>query len=160
MGVAHQLRVRTKKSLPEAPGSVLPTTASESHGQFEVALLFTSQEVTINVLERTAALLAGLNARINLVALQTVPYALELNNPPVSVPFNEQRLEDIASQSQIETAAHLYICRCPFDTLTSVLKPGSLLVVGTRKRRWITWERRLARKLESAGFRVLMLEVN
>jgi hypothetical protein len=160
MGVAHQLRVRTEKSLPEAPVSALPTTASESHGQLEVALLYTSPEVTINVLERTAALLAGLNARINLVALQTVPYALELNSPPVSVPFGEQRLEDIASQSPIAAAAHLYICRCPFDTLTSVLKPRSLLVVGTRKRRWMTWERRLARKLESAGVRVLMLEVN
>jgi len=160
MGVPHQLRVRTKKSLPEAPVSATPLWRSGSRGQLEVALLFTSPEVTINALERTAALLAGLNARINLVALQTVPYALELNNPPVSVPFNEQRLEDIASRSPIETAAHLYICRCPFDTLTSVLKPRSLLVVGTRKRRWITWERRLGRKLESAGFRVLILAVN
>jgi len=160
MVVPHQLRVRTKKSRPEAPVSVPPTRASGSNVQLELALLFTSPEVTINALETTAALLAGLNAQINLVALQSVPYALELNNPPVSVHFNEQRLEDIASQSPIETAAHLYICRCPFDTLKSVLKPRSLLIVGTRKRRWITWERRLARKLESAGFRVLLLEVN
>lgn len=159
MGIPYQLRVRTKKSLSEVPGSGSPGATFGSDGQLEVALLFTCPEATINALEKTAALLAGLNARINLIAVQSVPYTLELNNPPVSVPFNEQRLQDIASESPIETAANLYICRCPFETLTSVLKPGSILVVGIRKTWWPTWERRLARKLKSAGVRILVLEV-
>lgn len=160
MGIPYQLRVRTKKSLSEVPVSGSPGATSGSDGQLEVALLFTSAEATVSALERAAALLRGLNALINLVAVQTVPYRLALNNPPVSISFNEQRLQDIASESPIETSAHLYICRCPFETLTSVLKPGSVLIVGTRKRWWPTWERRLARKLESAGFRILVLEVN
>jgi hypothetical protein len=160
MGIPHQLAVRTKKSLSEFPGSTSPGATFSSDGPLEMALLFTSAEATVNALERTASLLAGLNARIDLIAVQTVPYTLALNNPPVSVPFNEQRLQDIASESTIEMAVHLYICRCPFETLTSVLKPGSVLIVGTRKRWWLTWERRLARKLESAGFRILVLEVN
>lgn len=160
MGIPHQLRVRTKKSLSEVPGSGNPRAIFGSDAQLEFALLFTSAEATVSVLEKTAALLRGLNARINLVAVQTVPYRLGLNDPPVSISFSEQRLQDIASQSPIDTAAHLYICRCPFETLTSVLKPGSVLIVGTRKRLWPTWERRLARKLEAVGFRVLLLEVN
>jgi len=160
MDAPHQLRVRTKKSLPEPPSSATPRTTSGSDGQLEVAMLFTSPEVTASTLEKTAALFTGLNARINLVAVQTVPYTLALNNPPVSVSFNEQRLAEIASESPIETAAHLYICRCPFETLTSLLKPDSILVVGTRNKRWPSWERRLARKLESAGFRILLLEVS
>jgi hypothetical protein len=160
MGVPHQLRFRTKKSFPEAPVSATPRATSGSDGQLEIVLLFTSPEATGTALERTAGLLAGLNARIKLVAVLTVPYALALNRPPFSASFHEQRLQDIASKSPVETAAHLYFCRCPFETLTSVLKPDSVVIVGTRKRWWPTRERRLARKLESAGFRSLILEVN
>jgi hypothetical protein len=160
MGIPHQLRLRTKKSLSEVPEPGGPVATFGSDGQLEVSLLFTSPEATVNALKRTAALLAGLNARINLVAVQSVPYTLALNNPLVSVTFNERRLQDIASESPIETAANLYICRCLFETLTSVLKRGSILVVGIRKRWWPTWERRLARKLDSAGVRVLLLDVD
>jgi hypothetical protein len=159
MGIPQPIRLRTKKLPAHVPVSANPEATSGS-GQLEVALLFTSPEATVSALERTAALLRGLNARINLVAVQTVPYRLAVNNPPISISFNEQRLEDIASESPIETTAHLYICRCPLETLTSVLQPGSTLVVGTRKRWWPTWERKLARKLESAGLRILLLEVH
>jgi hypothetical protein len=160
MGISHQLLLRTKKSLSEVPVSTSPGATSGLDGQLEVALLFTSPEATVSALERTAALLTGLNARINLVALQPVPYTLALTHPPVSLSFNEQRLRDIAAESPIDTTANLYICRCLIETLTSVLKPGAILVVGARKRWWPTWERKLARKLESAGFRTLLLEIN
>jgi hypothetical protein len=160
MGIPHELRVRAKKSSSQAPLPATPQTTDDSDRQLEVALLFTSPEATVNALEKTADLLAGLNARIKLVAVQTVPYILALNNPPVSLAFNEQRLLDIAGESPIETTAHLYVCRCPLETLTSVLKPGSILVVGTRNRWWPTWEHKLGRKLESAGLRVVLLEYN
>src|SRR5438093_316674 len=130
MGTPYQIRVGTKKSLSEAAGSGSPGATFGSLGQLKVTLLFTSPEATVNALRRTAALLAGLNARINLLAVQSVPYTLALNKPPVSIRFNEQRLQEIASESPIETVANLYICRCAFETLTSVLKPGSTLVVG------------------------------
>jgi hypothetical protein len=159
MGFSHQIRVRTWKSASELSGARSLGTTFGSDGQLEVALLFTSPEATINALEKMAALLAGLNARINLIAVQSVPYTLALNNPAVPISFNEQRLQDIASESPIETTASLYICRCPFETLTSVLKRGSILVVGIRRKRWPTWEKRLARKLHSAGVRVVPLEV-
>ena len=159
MGIPQPIRLRTKKLPAHVPVSANPEATSAS-GQLEVALLFTSPEETVSALERTAALLRGLNARINLVAVQTVPYRLALNNPPVSIPFNEQRLQEIASESPIETAANLYLCRCPFETLTSVLKPGSVLIIGTRKKWWPSREWRLARKLASTGFRILLLEVN
>ena len=158
MGIPHQLRFRAKKSSLPVPERVEPQSTHGSDGQLEVTLLFTSPEATVPALERTGALLGGLNARINLVALETVPYALALNNPPVCVAFKEQRLRDIAVESPIDTTVHLYICRSPLDTLTSVLKPSSILVVGTRKRWWPTWAHRFARKLESAGFRILLLE--
>jgi hypothetical protein len=160
MGAPHQLRLRTKKSWSKICQPASPQGRTSPHGELEIDVLFTSPEATIEALEQTGNLLRGLDARVNLIAPITVPHALALNHPPVSVAFNEQRLQDIASESPIETAAHLYICRCPYETLTSVLKPGSVLVVGTRKKWWPTWERRLARKLETAGFRILLLKVS
>jgi len=145
---------------PQAP---VPTTARASDSsdrQLEIALLFTSPEATVGALKRTAALLYGLNARINLVAVQAVPYPLALNNPPVSVTFTERRLRDIARESPMDTTAHLYICRNPLYTLTSILRPGSVLIVGTQKTWWPTWERKLARRLESAGLQIILLKLD
>ena len=160
MGIPQQLWVRTEKSSSQVPVPATPQATDGPNGQVEIALLFTSPEATARAMERTAALLAGLNARIHLLAVQTVPYALALNNPPVSVAFNEQRLLDIAKDIPIDTTAHLYVCRCPLDTLTSVLRPGSVLIVGAQKTWWPTWERKLARKLASAGLRIILLELD
>jgi hypothetical protein len=160
MGVPHELRLHSKRPWSEAPRLPNPLPRNGSDGQLEIAILFTSPEATIGALERTAALLNGLDARINLVAAQTVPYPLALDNPPVSVAFNEQRLFDVAAESSVETTMHLYLCRSRLEMLTSVLKSGSVLMIGVRKRWWPSWERRLARDLESAGFQIILLELS
>jgi hypothetical protein len=160
MGALHQLRHRTRKSWSKISAPTGPRATNGPHGQLQIDVLFTSPEATVEALERTGNLLRGLNARINLIALMTVPYVLALNNPPVSVAFTEQQLLEVAGQSPVDTTAYLYICRCPFETLTFVLKPGSVLIIGNRKKWWPTWERKLARKLESAGFQALLLELS
>ena len=160
MGVPHQLLLRTKKPWSTVCIPASPRGTTGSYGQLEINVLFTSPEATVEALQRTGNLVRGLNARIDLIALLTVPYPLALNNPPVSVTFIEQQLLEIASQSPVDTTAHLYICRSPFEALTLVLKPGSVLILGDRESWWPTWERRLARKIESAGFQTLLLELS
>jgi hypothetical protein len=76
----------------------------------------------------------------------------------VLLDFNKRRLINIASESPVETTVHLYLCRWRLETLASVLKPGSVVVIGGRKRWWPTWEKSLARKLQTAGFIVIFLE--
>ena len=160
MGAPQWLRIRRKPTWSEALGTAdLPTTGG-SDGRLEVAVLFTSLEATTGALERTALLLHGLNARINLVAAQTVPYPLALENPPVSVAFNERRLLWLAKRSPVETRVHLYHCRSRFEMLVSVLKAGSVLTIGSRRRWWPTWERKLARRLSRAGFQVIPVELS
>jgi hypothetical protein len=159
MGFPQQLSLSAKRAWSRAPALAGPSPSHTSDGKLEVALIFTSPQATIAALERTATLLSGLDARINLVAAQIVPYPLPVDNPPVSVEFNEQRLLQIARRSPIETVVHLCLCRNRFETLTSVLRPGSVLIIGGRKRWWLTWERKLARKLEYAGFQILLLEL-
>lgn len=160
MGVPHQLLPRTNKSWSTVCVPASPPGTTGSYGQLEINVLFTSPEATVEALQRSGNLVRGLNARINLIALLIVPYPLALNNPPASVAFTEQRLLEVASQSSVDTNPHLYICRSPLEALSLVLKPYSVLIVGDRKSWWPTWERRLTRKIQSAGFQTLLLELS
>jgi hypothetical protein len=157
MGVPQQLRNRTDRRLSES-GAVADPPTNDSEGQLEITVVFTTPEATISATKRAAAFLHGLNARINLVAAQPVPFPLGLDNPPVSLAFNELQLLRIAMTSSVEMNVKLYLCRSRVETLISVLKPGSVLIVGVRKKWLPTWERKLTRKLKSAGFRTLLLD--
>ena len=64
----------------------------------------------------------------------------------------------IASDSRVETRVSIYLCRDLLEILQSVLKPHSLVVVGSRKRWWPTREKRLARKLRALGHQVVVTE--
>ena len=74
------------------------------------------------------------------------------------VEFNENRFRVMASKSSVETSVHIYLCRDRFETLASVLKPGSIVVLGGRKRWWPTKDERLARQLRRAGYEVIFKE--
>jgi hypothetical protein len=135
-----------------------PSGTNESDRKLEIAVIFTSAEATIAAINQAATLMRGLNGHISLVVANTVPYPLPLENPLVSLDFNKQCLLEIAQASPVETTVHLYLCRCRLEVLTSVLKPGSLVVIGSRKGWWPTWEGRLARKLQSVGHKIILIE--
>jgi hypothetical protein len=137
-----------------------PREANESDPELEITVIFTSAEATVAAIDRAGALLKDLDGRISLIAAQSVPYPLPLERPAVLLDFNKRRLINIASESPVETTVHLYVCRWRLETLASVLKPGSVVVIGGRKRWWPTWEKSLARKLQTAGFIVIFLEMS
>ena len=136
-----------------------PPGVSESNGtspKLEVVVLFTSPGAAIAALHGAAALLQGLNGHISLLDFQTVPHQLPLDNPPISVDFIKRRLLAIASASSVETSAYVYLCRCPLEALMSVLKPGTLIVIGCRRRWWPSWETKLAEKLRHEGYQIIL----
>jgi hypothetical protein len=106
-------------------------------------------------MQGAAALLNVLNGHISLVAFQTVPHQLALENPPISVGFTKRRLLAIGNESSVETTAYVYLCRCPLEALTPVLAPRTLIVIGCRRRWWPTWETKLAQKLRHAGYQII-----
>ena len=77
---------------------------------------------------------------------------------PVLLDFSERRFSVIADKSPVETTVRLYLCRDRLETLTKVLSPHSLVVLGGRKRWWPTSEKRLAGKLRRAGHEVILAE--
>ena len=135
------------------PGSPEENTPSR---KLEVVVVFTSEDATIAAIHRAAALATGLNGHISLVELQSVPRQLPLENPLVSLDFSKRRLLKVANTCPLESTAYLYLCRCPFDTLTSIVKSKTLIVIGRRSRWWPTWEMKLSRRLVRAGYQVIV----
>jgi hypothetical protein len=131
---------------------------TETEAKLEVSVVFTSVDATLGALKEAGKLAGNLGACITIVVPQVVPYPLPLTNPPVLADFNERRLRVLAAGCRVETRVAIYLCRDAWEALQSVLKPHSLIVVGTRKRRWPTPEQRLARKLRSLGHEVVVTE--
>jgi hypothetical protein len=134
----------------------------EIDAKLNVSVVFTSVDATLGALKEAGRLLgnqaSSLRGRITLIVPQIVPYPLPLTSPPVLVDFNERRLRVIANNSRVETQVSIYLCRNRLETLKSVLKPHSVVVVGSRKRWWPTAEKRLAVQLRRAGHEVVVTE--
>ena len=139
-----------------ATGHTLPL--EEADQQLNIAVVFTSVESTLAALKEAGDLATSLGARITLLVPQVVPFPLPLESPPVLLDFNERRFRVIASQSPVETTVRIYLCRDGLETLTTVLSPGSIVVVGGKKRWWPTREKKLARQLRRAGHEVVFKE--
>src|SRR3984885_5180006 len=147
-----------EKILTPATGHPAQPTRVEADQQLNIAVVFTSVESTLAALKEAGRLASSLSARITLVVPQVVPYPLPLETPPVLVEFNENRFRVMASESPVETSVQVYLCRDRFETLRSVVKPGSIVVLGGRKRWWPSKDERLARQLRRAGYEVLFKE--
>ncbi len=152
MSLAIEKVLRPATGHPSQPARV------EADQQLNIAVVFTSVESTLAALKEAGNLANSLGARITLVVPQVVPYPLPLESPPVLVEFNENRFRVIASKSPVETSVQIFLCRDRFETLAAVLKPGSIVVLGGRKRWWPTKDETLARQLRRAGYEVLFKE--
>ena len=61
-------------------------------------------------------MVAGLAARISIVAAHVVPYPLPLLDPPVNPAFLERHLLSLALSTTVDTTAQVYLCRDQVET--------------------------------------------
>jgi hypothetical protein len=135
-----------------------PSRTTEAKSCLNISVVFTSVEATLEALKRAGELASRLSGHITLLVPQIVPYPLPLTSPPVLLDWNERRFQVIARESPVYTKVMLYLCRDRLETLVQVLAPRSLVVIGGRKRWWLTVETRLSRKLRGAGHEVIFTE--
>lgn len=129
--------------------------------KLQVNVIFTSTRGTLAALRTASALAHNLEARVNLLAPQVVPYALPLERPPVPITFTQQRLLDLVYRGNlgcVEASVQLYLCRDRRQALQQVLKPRSLVIIGGRARWWPTTESKLAGILRSQGHQVIFVD--
>ena len=140
--------------LPHAPGL---------GGGLEVVVVHTAIPTTLQALRTAATLAKGLSARIRLLVPQVVPYALPLECPPVPAGFTAHRFRTIAEEVAVETSVEIIYCRDLASTLGALLRPHSVVVLGScRPRLWrLRWpgaEKSLARHLRCMGHQVVLAE--
>ena len=140
-----------------------PRTGTSDNTRSEaltVNVVFTHERATIAALKAALVYAQSLGARIHLRAAIVVPLRLPLNEPQVSVDFMENKLCELVGHAYpngCDCTVHLYVCRNWADTLSQVLKPGSLVVIGGRRRWWPTEERRMADRLQAQGHHVTLV---
>ena len=147
--------MRTHGELRIEPGAL----EQASDADIEIVVPFTVPAVTRAVLARVESLTSGLNARISLIAVHTVPYATTFGCPTSTHAFLVEQLVELSSECRLPVHAQVVLARSRDEGLQFVLKPGSTVLVGSRRRHWRTAEERLARKLAGGGNKVVLLYV-
>ena len=132
-----------------------PSSTPSGPTTLEVEVIFTTPESTRAALQAASRLTHDLNAQVRLVAAQVVPYPVSLSRPPVPVEWTERHLQALASEASVPASVQVYLCRDQRQTLADFLRPGSLVVLGGRRRWWPTAEQRLAQWLQARGHSVV-----
>jgi len=152
------MSLTVEKLLTRAAAHLPLADSPQPEQELNISVVATTFEATAIALKKAGVLANRLGARISLTVPQVVPFPLPLESPPVLIEFNEHRYLSIARENCVETSVHIFLCRDRVETLMSVLKPRSLVVLGGRKQWWPTGERRLAWKLRKAGHEVILIE--
>ena len=124
-----------------------------------IHVVFTSTAETLYALKSAAALTIGCSAQIALLVPLIVPYPLRLEEPPVSLGFACRRITDLVSSiPETELEAYIYLCRDSVQTMLQVLRPHSLVLIGTHRRWFFSRSRRIAWKLRAQGHDVVLAD--
>jgi hypothetical protein len=138
------------------PGCLQTDGAS---AEMEIVVPYTEWSVTDALLKRAAEFTAGLNARVTLVAVHTVPYPATFGCPTAVHAHLVEQLVDLASRCPLPVTPHVVLARDREEGFLFVLHPEATVLVGSRKRLWRTSEERLARTLARDGHKVVLVHV-
>jgi hypothetical protein len=138
------------------PGSLATQGAN---AEIELAIPYTEPSLAGAVMERAAALAAGLHARISLVAVHAAPYPLEFGCPAATYGFLVERLVELAGRCNLPVTAELVMARSHEEGFRYALHRTATVLIGSRKRFWRTAEERLARALVRDGRQVVLMHV-
>jgi hypothetical protein len=125
--------------------------------RLEVNVIFTTYSGTLAALELASRLGANLGACPKVLMLYAVLYALPLEKPAVSIEFLEERVRAVTRVAPTTTTAQIFLCRDSRRTVSRVLQPHSLIVMGGKKRWWPTTEQSLAMLLRKEGHEVIFV---
>ena len=138
------------------PGSLANYVPSEG---MEIVVPYTEWATTAALLKRAAALTAGLNVRLTLVAVHAIPFPSDLECPTSVHAHLVEQLEDLSRRCPLPVQAQVVLARSRAEGFRYMMRPDSTVLVGTRKRLWRTAEERLAKMLAADGHKVALVHV-
>jgi hypothetical protein len=134
----------------------ITSPARETDLNLQLYVVFTDLEATRAALKTACHLIRDLNARLVLLFAKVVPYPLPLEAPLVSGAFTARVLAQLAAEQETDVTVRVYLCRDRDETIRHALAPGSLVVIGRRKRWWPNGTPALARLLKRDGHQVIV----
>jgi hypothetical protein len=158
LGARNQVPFARETLRPRADARPRHPDAEDRQPNVSIVVIFTSVESTLLALQKAGDLARQLNGRIKIVIPQVVPYPLPLTSPPVRPDLIERRFQVMAQAGPVATVVQVCLCRDPSETLSAVLKPHSLVMLGGRRKWWLAPEQRMARRLQRAGHEVIFVE--
>src|ERR1035438_6584660 len=151
-----EAHMRTQAGLHIDPGAL---AAGPGARELEVVVPYTEWALAEATLQRAAVLAAGLNVRVRLVAVHSVPYAVSFGCPAAVHAHLVEQLVDLASRCQFPVEPQVVMARGWVEGFQYALHPDSTVLVGTRKHFWRTREESLARDLARGGHNVALIHV-
>jgi hypothetical protein len=148
--------MHTSGKLRIDPGTL---EAGGAGAEIEIVVPYTERTLTAAVLQRATVLTAGLTAAIRLVAVHAIPYPQPFHCPAALHAHLVEQLVDLASRCPLAVEPQVVLARYRDDGFRHVLKPASIVLVGSRKRFWPTREEKLARALAADGHQVALLHI-
>jgi hypothetical protein len=109
-----------------------------ANSQIEVFVLYTGVQTTLAALRLACRLADGMNARIQAIHPQVVPYSLPIDEPTVAQSLLARRFKAIVQLAEVEMSIRVYRCRSAREALSSILPARSLVFIGVEKRWWPT----------------------
>jgi hypothetical protein len=129
-------------------------------GEIELVVPYTGLELTRALLQLTQQLSAGLQARIQLVAVHTVPYPGAFRCPTAAHAFLVDQLVELAGECTLPVSPQVVLARSRDEGFRYALKAESTILVGTHRHFWRTQEEQLARMLVADGHKVALLHID
>jgi hypothetical protein len=138
------------------PGSL----ETKGSAELEIVVPYTEWSVTRELLTRAVALVAGLQARILLIAVHTTPYPNPIGCPALVHVHLVEQLIDLAGICPIPVTPQVVMARYWDEGFRYAIKPHSIVLIGSRRRLWRTHEEKLAQALAREGHQVALLHID
>jgi hypothetical protein len=122
----------------------------------DIVVPYTTPQLTRLAVREADELAAKLPSRIRVLRLHGVPFPDDLRYPPVALDILREQARQVARGVKTSEIT-LVLTRDPEAALLKTLRPGSIVVIGTRKRWWRTAQERLARICERHGYQVAIV---
>jgi hypothetical protein len=135
----------------------LPPETETRISDLQIAVLFTTPEMTREALRYAATLGDGLRPSVRLIDVEVVPYGYSLNQPPVDPKFARERLQKLALEYGASNQAEVLYARDRVEALLRRLSPGSLVLIPVKGFWGRFCQKQLMRKLTRHGHDVALV---
>jgi hypothetical protein len=125
-------------------------------GLSDIVVPYTTPRLTRLALREAQELASKLPSRIRVLRMLAVPFPQELRYPPVALDILREQTRQVA-RGIAASEIVLFLTRDPEETLLKTLRPGSIVVIASKKRWWRTAQERLQKICERHGYQVALV---